>query len=348
MNHIFISYSHKDTLYAHNLAKELEIRGYEVWIDDRIDFGAQWAVEIQENLDTCAAFIFIMSSNSFQSTWVQDEVSRAKRKNKPMMPLLLEGEPWLAAEATQYIQVSDGKLPSEIFFSRIANVVQSRNLHDSEYLFDNNLFQAAQSWDSVRMTDRISEGACIALKQWILPSSRQNLRDYLDSIAVILGIHEPVLIETFIMEVSNILERFEGTRLFIALQNSRVVYRNIGISWNANGITFRDEIDLLFLSQNETWNIIKFAPGNLSYNMQYDHEESLERYFKDDSVQYHFQLGAYCDAVNKQTHGNSPNTYLYYAHFCHLIKIDRKVCESAKRSLLGETGKIHFRIDQLS
>jgi hypothetical protein len=42
MSHIFISYSHDDTDYAHRLEGELKRRGFEVWIDDRIDYGTRW------------------------------------------------------------------------------------------------------------------------------------------------------------------------------------------------------------------------------------------------------------------------------------------------------------------
>jgi len=52
MSHIFISYSHKDTEYAHALAEHLQSMGFPVWIDDHIDFGSQWPREIQKQLET--------------------------------------------------------------------------------------------------------------------------------------------------------------------------------------------------------------------------------------------------------------------------------------------------------
>ena len=61
MSHIFISYSHKDTEYAHALAEHLQSMGFPIWIDDRIDYGSQWPREIQKHLDSCDAFILIMS-----------------------------------------------------------------------------------------------------------------------------------------------------------------------------------------------------------------------------------------------------------------------------------------------
>ena len=44
MSHIFISYSHDDSDYAHRLVRELEQEGFTAWIDERIDYGTQWPV----------------------------------------------------------------------------------------------------------------------------------------------------------------------------------------------------------------------------------------------------------------------------------------------------------------
>lgn len=128
MSHIFISYSHKDTEYAHRLAAVLQDKGFAVWIDERLDYGSQWPHEIQKQLDSCYAFIVIMSPRSFASEWVQSELQRAKRKLKPVLPVLLEGdEPWLSVESTQYYDVRGGKLPDARFFSvltKLASVSQ--------------------------------------------------------------------------------------------------------------------------------------------------------------------------------------------------------------------------------
>jgi hypothetical protein len=118
MSHIFISYSHRDTEYAHALADRLQGMGFSVWIDNRLDYGSQWPSEIQKQLDACGAFILIMSPRSYASEWVQSELQRAKRKAKPVFPLLLEGdEPWLSVESTQYYDVRDHRLPGEDFYA---------------------------------------------------------------------------------------------------------------------------------------------------------------------------------------------------------------------------------------
>src|SRR5574338_874839 len=123
MGTIFISYSHKDTEYAHKLADNLQIQGFDIWIDARLDYGAHWPLEIQRRLDSCDAFILIMSPRSFESEWVQSELQRAKRKLKPIFPLLLEGdEPWLSVESTQYYDVRGGSFPDAKFYSALRRV----------------------------------------------------------------------------------------------------------------------------------------------------------------------------------------------------------------------------------
>jgi len=123
MGHVFISYSHRDTGYAHGLADSLQRNGFNVWIDERLDYGSQWPHELQTRLDSCDAFILIMTPRSYASEWVQNELQRAKRKLKPIFPLLLEGdEPWLSVESTQYYDVRGGSFPDERFHADLKQV----------------------------------------------------------------------------------------------------------------------------------------------------------------------------------------------------------------------------------
>lgn len=124
MEHIFISYSHKDKDYARKLADALEQQGFPVWIDDRIDYGSKWPRAIQENLDKCGAFIVVMTPRSYESDWVQNELSRAQEKGKPIFPLLLEGDNWLPVQSVQYVDVHDGKIPPPRFYEMLAKTLQ--------------------------------------------------------------------------------------------------------------------------------------------------------------------------------------------------------------------------------
>lgn len=126
MGHVFISYSHKDTDYAHALASKLQGKGFDIWIDERLDYGSQWPHEVQKQLDSCSAFLLIMSPRAYASEWVQSELQRAKRKLKPVFPLLLEGEePWLSVESTQYYDVRGEEFPDEKFYAALERAVSS-------------------------------------------------------------------------------------------------------------------------------------------------------------------------------------------------------------------------------
>ncbi len=119
MPDIFISYSHKDSEYAHQLAQTLRRQGLDVWIDDRIDYGEHWPRVIQENLTNCRLFVVVMSTNAFNSMWVQNEVSFAQESNKPIFPLLLEGRVWLSLASMQYVDVRNGVMPPAKFAERL-------------------------------------------------------------------------------------------------------------------------------------------------------------------------------------------------------------------------------------
>jgi formylglycine-generating enzyme required for sulfatase activity len=123
MSYIFISYSHKDKDYVHDLQQALQNQGLNVWIDDRIDFGTTWPKVIQQHLDDCTAFIVVMTEIAYESEWVQNEVTRARRKKKPFFALLLSGDTWLSFEAIQYEDVTGNKLPSKKFYETLKLII---------------------------------------------------------------------------------------------------------------------------------------------------------------------------------------------------------------------------------
>lgn len=122
MSHIFISYSHHDKTYAHKLQRHLQDQGFDAWVDDRIDYGVRWPREIERRLKECQAFILVMSPNSLESDWVQEELNYARQLKKPVFPLLLDGEAWWHVGTMQYVDVRGGKLPPTKFVIRLAEV----------------------------------------------------------------------------------------------------------------------------------------------------------------------------------------------------------------------------------
>ena len=151
MGHIFINFSHKGTTYAHGLAEHLRNMSFDTWRDERLDYGSQWPLEIQRQLDSCDAFILIMTPRSFASDWVQSELQRAKRNLKPIFPLLLEGdEPWLSVESTQYYDVRNRELPDDEFYSDLKQVVSAEQMISHSQGFDNRTKSASRLWPAGR------------------------------------------------------------------------------------------------------------------------------------------------------------------------------------------------------
>jgi len=124
MGHIFISYSKKDLVYAHNLINTLKREGFNPWVDtEGLGAGTHWQTRLQKQIYTCDAYILIMSRNSYGSNWVPDELVTAKTKGKPIFPLLLDDtEMFLAIQTIQFEDVRGGKMPSEDFYKRLAEV----------------------------------------------------------------------------------------------------------------------------------------------------------------------------------------------------------------------------------
>ncbi|MCL4876360.1 MAG: SUMF1/EgtB/PvdO family nonheme iron enzyme [Anaerolineae bacterium] len=123
MSYIFISYSRKDRDYARKVADYLLDAGYDIWIDDRIDFGENWERAIFQAIDNCGAFLVIMTPDSYDSVWVQRECHHAEKRGKAPFPLLLKGEEFPRYGLTQYADARNGNLPPEEFLHRLANFV---------------------------------------------------------------------------------------------------------------------------------------------------------------------------------------------------------------------------------
>lgn len=120
MSHVFISYGKKNQDYARKLADYLLEQGFDVWIDDKIDYGTKWWRVIVRAIEECAAFIVIMTPESGASDWVEREVMLALQWNKSVFPLLLSGENWPLFVITQYVDIHDGSLPPADFCDRLA------------------------------------------------------------------------------------------------------------------------------------------------------------------------------------------------------------------------------------
>ena len=86
---IFVSYSRQDTEIAERLINDLARAERDYWLDTTaIKGGDDWILTIAEGIRNSYAMIVIVTANSLDSRWVRDEILWARRKKKPILPIL--------------------------------------------------------------------------------------------------------------------------------------------------------------------------------------------------------------------------------------------------------------------
>ncbi len=88
-NDVFISYAHEDRPLARQLAEALQERQLTVWWDRDLAAGAEFAREIESQLQLARVVIGLWSAKSVHSAFVRDECSRALRAGK-LVPVRIE------------------------------------------------------------------------------------------------------------------------------------------------------------------------------------------------------------------------------------------------------------------
>ncbi|HET9588025.1 MAG TPA: TIR domain-containing protein [Anaerolineales bacterium] len=91
MAQVFTSYSRRDTETVDTIVGRMTEAGIDVWIDrEDIKAGNTWRVQIVEAIDTCAAFVLILSPNSAASDNVRREIDLSQDSGCTIFPLMLE------------------------------------------------------------------------------------------------------------------------------------------------------------------------------------------------------------------------------------------------------------------
>ena len=102
MSQVFIAYSRKNRDLALSLKSTLEDAGHDVWIDlEDLPAASSWRVEIQEAIEKSIAFIYLLSLDSVNSQYCQNEFRYARELNKKIIPILLPG-------------MKDSSIPAEV------------------------------------------------------------------------------------------------------------------------------------------------------------------------------------------------------------------------------------------
>lgn len=79
---VFVSYSHQDAEYANRFVDRLRSSGLDVWYDRQGLLGGQeWAVTIEQELESRPVFIVLLSQAALASEWVRREIYFAVSQN---------------------------------------------------------------------------------------------------------------------------------------------------------------------------------------------------------------------------------------------------------------------------
>jgi len=109
MSHIFISYSKNNIEFARYLRALLESEGFPVWMDEeQLVASARWWKSIESSIESCSAFVVIMSPDAAESDWVEREILLAESKKRPIFPVLLTGSAWSRLANIQYEDLRAG------------------------------------------------------------------------------------------------------------------------------------------------------------------------------------------------------------------------------------------------
>lgn len=86
---VFISYSHRDDDFAHQLIADLQAAGHAIWVDTvSIKGGEAWVRSIADGIRNSYSFVTIISPDANGSRWVLREYLLAESLRKPIFPVI--------------------------------------------------------------------------------------------------------------------------------------------------------------------------------------------------------------------------------------------------------------------
>jgi TIR domain len=131
-SYAFISYAREDRTYVEALVAYLGTSGMSVWFDHEIAVGDRFDRVIRERIDSCAAFIVVMSPAADRSEYIALEVARAKQSGKRILPLLLADEPLFALSMLHYTDVRNHIMPHPGFVAQLTATLDAAEGGDLE------------------------------------------------------------------------------------------------------------------------------------------------------------------------------------------------------------------------
>jgi len=90
---LFISYARANKRDVDQLVGQLEMMGYETWVDFKLRGGQQWWDEVLQRIADTDVFIAVLSRAALNSTACRREFDWAEALNRPILPVAVESLP---------------------------------------------------------------------------------------------------------------------------------------------------------------------------------------------------------------------------------------------------------------
>lgn len=88
--YIFVSYSHRDMGFVHQVITHLQDAGYRVWFDGGIEAGSEWPEYIATHLEGCSCVLTFISKAFAESDNCKRELNFAQDLKKPLLNVYIE------------------------------------------------------------------------------------------------------------------------------------------------------------------------------------------------------------------------------------------------------------------
>ena len=136
-NIVFVSYSHKDKGWKHQITEHLQVLEKQnllkIWCDRDIGAGQEWHNEIDRNLQSAKLAVLLISKSFLTSDFVlKDEVPQLldqhRRKGMRLIPILINDCVWQEVTWLKGLQIRPEKPIAEFSKDRrereLANIVR--------------------------------------------------------------------------------------------------------------------------------------------------------------------------------------------------------------------------------
>ncbi len=115
---VFISHSKETSRLAKELGAELRRQGWDVWNDEEILPGDNWAEKVGRGLKSSQAMVALLTPEAINSSWVLKEIEYAlgeKSFNKRLIPVIVGSEESISPQELPWIfkHLKVIKLPAE-------------------------------------------------------------------------------------------------------------------------------------------------------------------------------------------------------------------------------------------